>query len=52
MHFIDLEDVDREDSIMRLFSESFIGEVNKWLKTLIAGRIHDFQQFQDVFLRM
>ena len=45
MDFIDLEEVDHEDAIMRLFSQSFIGEVKKWFKTLVIGSIHDFQQF-------
>ena len=49
--FIDLEEVGQEDAIMRLFAHSFIGEVKKWLRTLTAGSIHNFQQFQDVFLR-
>ena len=51
MDFIDLEEVDHEDAIMRLFSHSFTGEVKKWFRAFTTGRIHDFQQFQDVFLR-
>ena len=51
MDFIDLEEVDHEDAIMRLFSQSFTREVKKWFKTLTVGSIHIFQEFQDVFLR-
>ena len=51
MDFIDLEEIDHEDAIMRLFSHNFTGEVKKWFRTLTAGSIHNFQEFQDVFLR-
>ena len=51
MDFIDLQEVDLEDAIMILLSQTFIGEVKKWFKTLITGSIPGFQQFQDVFLR-
>lgn len=45
MDFIDLEEVDHEDAIMRLIFQSFIGEVKKRFKTLTAGSINDFQEF-------
>ena len=40
--FCDLEEVDYEDAKMRLFSQSFYGEVNKWFRGLTTGSIHDF----------
>ena len=49
--FIDLEKVDHKDEIMRLFSQSFTQEVKKWFRMLNAGSIHNFQEFQDIFLR-
>lgn len=51
MDFIDQDEVDHEDAIKRLFSQIFIGEVKKWFITLTVGSIHDFQEFQDIFLR-
>ena len=36
---------------MRLFAQCFIGEVKKWFMSLNAGSIHNFNQFQDLFLR-
>ena len=41
--FIDLEEVDHEDAKMRLFAQSFYGEVRKWFRCLAAGSIQDFQ---------
>jgi hypothetical protein len=35
---------------MRLFSQSFYGEVRKWFKGLAARSIHDFQEFEVVLL--
>ena len=49
--FCDLEEVDYEDARMRLFSQSFNGEVKKWFKGLTIGSIHDFQEFEIAFLR-
>jgi hypothetical protein len=49
--FIDLEEVDHEDAKMRLFAQSFAGEVKKWFKGLAAGSILDFPGFEIVFLR-
>ena len=48
--FIDLEEVDHEDSKMRLFAQNFYGEVKKWFKGLSAGSVHDFQEFETIFL--
>ena len=36
---------------MRLFSQSFIGEVRKWFKALAAGSLHNWNEFEDSFLR-
>ena len=47
----DLEEVYYEDAKMRLFSQSFYGEVKKWFRGLVAGSIHDFQEFETTFLR-
>ena len=35
---------------MRLFAQSFLGDVRKWCKNLPAGSIHNFQEFQQDFL--
>ena len=43
--FIDftyLKDVDHEDAIMILFSQSFTGELKKWFKSLNVGTIQNF----------
>ena len=49
--FCDLEEVYFEDAKMRLFGQSFYAEVKKWFRGLAAGSIHDFQEFEVVFLR-
>jgi len=49
--FIDREEVDDEDVKLRLFAQTFIGEVRKWLKALPAGSIHNWVEFEDSFLR-
>jgi hypothetical protein len=36
---------------MRLFSQSLYGEVIKWFIGIVARSIHDFQEFEEVFLR-
>ena len=48
--FIDLKEVDHEDAKMRLFAQSFYGEVKKWFRGLASGSIHDFQGFEVSFL--
>jgi len=48
---VDLEEVDYEDDKIILFSQSFVGEVNKWFKGLATGSILDFPGFEIVFLR-
>ena len=35
---------------MRLFAQKFSGEVKKWFRGLQAGSIHDFRQFETIFL--
>jgi hypothetical protein len=48
--FCDLEEVNHEDAKLRLFAQSFSGEVKKWFRGLYDGSIHDFQQFETIFL--
>ena len=36
---------------MRLFAQSFSGDVKKWFKGLTTGIIHDFQEFEAVFFK-
>ena len=48
---IDREEVDDEDVKLRLFSQSFTGEVRKWFKALTPGSIHNWNEFEDTFLR-
>jgi hypothetical protein len=46
-----VEEVDHEDAKMRLFSQSFAGEVKKWFKGLVARSIPNFPGFETIFLR-
>jgi hypothetical protein len=48
--FIDLEEVDYEDVKMRLFAQSFSGEVKKWFKALPTASIPNFGEFETTFL--
>lgn len=50
-NFIDREDFDHEDFKMRLFSQCFTGEVRKWFKALTQGILHNWNEFEDSFLR-
>ena len=36
---------------MRLFSQSFSGDVKMLFRGLVAGSIHDFQEFEKAFSR-
>ena len=49
--FVDFEEFDHEDAKMRLFAQSFSGDVKKWFRGLAARSIHDFQEFEITFLR-
>ena len=49
--FIDREEIDHEDVKMRLFSQSFTGEVRKWFKALVIGSLQNWNEFEDSFLR-
>ena len=40
-----------EDVKLRLFAQSFTGEVRKWFKALTPGSIHNWNEFEDNFLR-
>ena len=48
--FTDLEEVDHEDAIMRLFAQSFTRKVKKWFRSLAPSSIQDWEQFQELFL--
>ena len=49
--FIDREEVDDEDVNFTLFAQSFTSEVRKWYKALTPGSIHNWNAFEDTFLR-
>lgn len=36
---------------MRLFVQSFIGEVKKWFKALAPGSLHNWDELEEDFLR-
>jgi hypothetical protein len=48
--FIDLEEVDFENVNMRLFTQSFSGEVSKWLRALPPTSFANFEAFETSFL--
>ena len=48
--FCDLEEVDHEDSKMRLFAQSLISEVKDWFRGLPTRSIHSFHEFVTIFL--
>jgi hypothetical protein len=48
--FVDLEEVDHEDEKLRLFTQSLLGEVRKWFKSLPATSILNFSAFETLFL--
>jgi len=48
--FVDLEEVDYENVKMRLFAQSFMGEVRKWFKSLRPVSIQDFATFEMAFI--
>ena len=35
---------------MRLFAKSFGGEVREWFRGLLAGSVHNVQEFETIFL--
>ena len=49
-NFIDLEEVDDEDTKMRLFAKSLSGEAKKWYKYFPPSSIRSFVGFQTIFL--
>jgi len=49
--FVNREEVDDEYVKLRLFAQTFIGEVRKWFKALTAGSIHSWTEFENSFLR-
>jgi len=48
--FVDLEEVDHEDEKLRLFTQSLLGEVRKWFRSLPATSILNFSAFETLFL--
>lgn len=48
---VDREEVDDEYVKLRLFAQTFVGEVRKWFKSLAAVSIHSWTEFEDSFLR-
>jgi len=48
--FFDLHEIDEENVIMRLFVQTFGGEVRKWFRALLAGTINTLAVFQRQFL--
>jgi len=48
--FFDLHEIDEENVIMRLFVQTFGGEVRKWFRALLAGTINTLAVFQRKFL--
>jgi len=49
--FANREEVDDEDVKLKLFAQTFIGEVRKWFKALPARSIHNWVEFEDNFMR-
>jgi hypothetical protein len=48
--FVDLEEVDYEDTKTRLFAQSLLGEVRKCFKSLPTTSIPNFVTFETLFL--
>lgn len=49
--FANREEVNDEDVRLGLFSQTFIGEVRKWFKTLTPRSFQNWVEFEDSFLR-
>jgi hypothetical protein len=45
--FVDPEEVEYGDMKMRLFAQSFLGEVRKWFKSLQPTTIQDFSDIRN-----
>ena len=48
--FFDLHEIDAENVTMRLFVQTFGGEVRKWFRALLAGSINTLPNLQRKFL--
>ena len=48
--FYDLHEIDAENVAMRLFVQTFVGEVRKWFKGFPAARIATLAELQRQFL--
>ena len=49
-NFLDLHEIDVENVSMRLFAQTFGGEVRKWFRALQARSINTLQELQTLFL--
>lgn len=49
-NFFDLHEIDAEDVTMRLFVQTFGGEVRKWFRALLAASITTLTNLQRQFL--
>ena len=48
--FCDLEEVDHADAKIRLFAQSLTGEVKEWFRGFLDRSVHDFLEFETIFL--
>lgn len=49
-NFLDLHEIDAENVSMRLFAQTFGGEVRKWFRALQVRSINTLQELQTLFL--
>ena len=45
--WIDLEEVDHDDIKVILFSQSMVGEVRRWVTSILDNTILGYQDFED-----
>lgn len=48
--FFELHEIDEADVEIRLFSQTLIGDVNKWFKSFLSNHIADLENFQRLFI--
>jgi len=49
-NFFDIHEIDEENVTIRLFTQSFGGEVRKWFRALRAGTINSLEVLHKQFL--
>ena len=49
--FIELKELHDDDVKMRLLELIFSREMEKWFKQLLAGILHNFEEFETTFLK-